>query len=358
MKVRNLIMPSMNINQCTVTLTRKCNLRCNFCYAKKTEYMDTATLEYENLKRIVDFCNEAKVKFIVFTGGEPTLYPYLIDGLQYIKSKENKMLPTIATNGIKLEDYEFCKSLIDNGIGYIDISLKGKDSKECCEIVGLDCYQQQLTAIHNLSSLPIEFTCSIVITEDNVHSLCESVRNAHTNGAKQFSFTFIIDNAKSDYIDESYLIKHSPFKLIEAFLAQVDELNTITEEWWIEYSFPICVYTEKQLKILEGKMASPCQIHIENGITFDTDMNLIPCNMHFENMIGQLGSDFSSFTEFEDMAQNSTYRSTIDRLKQYPSNNCKSCKYLTSCYGGCPAIWNNYSYDALIKCKKDYYFHK
>ena len=348
-------MPKMSINQCTVTLTRKCNLRCNFCYAKKTEYMETANLEYENLKRIVDFCNDAKVKFIVFTGGEPTLYPQLIDILQYIKSKEHKMLPTIATNGIELEDLQYCKTLIDNGIGYIDISLKGKDSKECCEIVGRDCYQQQLTAIRNLSTLPIEFTCSIVITEDNVYSLCDTVRNAYSNGAKQFSFTFIIDNEKSEYSDEAYLKKHNPFALINAFLSQKDELNAITEEWWIEYSFPICVYTEEQLKLLEGKMASPCQIHIENGITFDTDMNLIPCNMHFENRMGRLGTDFSSYEEFVETTQNTIYRSTIDRLKQYPSDTCKSCEYLDSCYGGCPVIWKNYSYEVLMRFKDEYY---
>ena len=43
-------MSKMNINQCTVTLTRKCNLRCNFCYAKKTKYLENDILEYNNLK--------------------------------------------------------------------------------------------------------------------------------------------------------------------------------------------------------------------------------------------------------------------------------------------------------------------
>ena len=352
-------MSKINISQCTITLTRKCNLRCNFCYAKKTKYVETATLKYENLKNIIDFCNDAKVKFIVFTGGEPTLYPYLLEALQYIKNKENKMLPTIATNGIKLEDLQFCRLLADGGIGYIDISLKGKDSKECCKIVGRDCYKQQLIAIRNLSSLPIEFTCSIVITEDNVHSLCETIRNACNNGAKQFSFTFIIDNEKSNYsaesYAESYLLEHSPFALIEAFLSHMDELNTITKEWWIEYSFPLCVYTEEQLSLLEKKLAAPCQIHTENGITFDTDMNLIPCNMHFENRIGKLGVDFSSYEEFKRITQKFIYRSTIDILKQYPSDNCKSCKYLDFCYGGCPIMWKNYSYDAMIKYKNKYY---
>ena len=67
-------MSKMNINQCTVTLTRKCNLRCNFCYAKKTKYMENDILEYNNLKSIIDFCNDGKVKFIVFTGGEPCIF--------------------------------------------------------------------------------------------------------------------------------------------------------------------------------------------------------------------------------------------------------------------------------------------
>lgn len=348
-------MSKMSISQCTVTLTRQCNLRCNFCYAKKTEYMETANLEYENLQKIIDFCDDAKVKFIVFTGGEPTLYPYLFDILQYIKSKKNKMLPTIATNGIRLEDLQYCKLLIENGIGYIDISLKGKDSKECYDIVGKDCYQQQLAAIRNLSSLPIEFTCSIVLTEDNIRSLCDTVRNAHKNGANQFSFTFIIDNEKSDYSNEDYLKKHNPFALIETFISQIDELNSITEDWWIEYSFPMCTYTKEQLKLLKGKLASPCQIHIENGITLDTNMNLIPCNMHFENRIGQLGNDFSTFEEFQKLSQKSTYRSTINKLQQYPSDNCKSCNYLNYCYGGCPVIWKNFSYESLVKCKKEYY---
>lgn len=348
-------MSKMNLSQCTVTLTRKCNLRCNFCYAKKTEYMETAYLEYDSLKRIVDFCNDAKVKFIVFTGGEPTLYPHLIDILQYIKSKEHEMLPTIATNGIELQDLQYCKTLIENGIGYIDISLKGKDSDDCSKIVGRDCYQQQLTAIRNLSTLPIDFTCSIVITGDNVHSVCDIVRNACSNGAKQFSFTFIIDNEKNRLHDEAYLEIHSPFALIDAFLSQIDELNAITKEWWIEYSFPMCAYTKEQIKLLSGKLASACQIHIENGITFDTDLRLIPCNMHFDNKMEQLGTDFSSYEEFEEVSQKSTYRTTIDRLKLYPSDNCQSCKHLNLCYGGCPVLWKNYSYDALMNSKNKYY---
>lgn len=345
----------MNISQCTVTLTRKCNLRCAFCYAKKAEYSESNTIPYEELKKIVDFCNEAKVKYIIFSGGEPTLYPHLLDILEYIKNKNYKMQPTIATNGIALIDEEFCKKLIENGMSYIDISLKGKDSNECYEIVGRDCFLQQSAAIRNIAALPIDFTCSMVLTSANILSICDTVKNALDNGAKQFSFTFLIDNEKSTDNEDNYLQKYNPFTLIDSFCSQIDRLNSITKEWWIEYSFPICMYTPKQLTALKGKLASPCQIHTESGIIFDTDLNLIPCSMYIENRIGKLGVDFSSYEEFELFAQQPIYRDTIKLLKQFPSTECKTCEYLESCYGGCPVLWKNYSYNAMKMFKELYY---
>lgn len=344
-------MPEMNISQCTVTLTRKCNLRCAFCYAKKAEYSEFNTIQYEDLKKIVDFCNEAKVKYIIFSGGEPTLYPHLLDILQYIKDKRYKMLPTIVTNGVVLKNKAFCEELVKSGVSYIDISLKGRDGKECYEIVGQDCFLQQSAAIRNLSSLPIDFTCSMVLTQENIFSLCRTVENAHKNGAKQFSFTFLIDNEQSKENEEIYLNKHNPFTLIDAFCSQIDELNSITNEWWIEYSFPMCMYTSKQLTSLKGKLASPCQIHTESGIIFDTDLNLIPCSMFIENRMGKLGIDFSTYREFKLFAQRSVYKDIIKTLKQLPSTECESCKFLESCYGGCPVLWKNYSFDAMKKLK-------
>ncbi|HQM00957.1 MAG TPA: radical SAM protein [Ruminococcus flavefaciens] len=351
-------MPKMNISQCTVTLTRKCNLRCAFCYAKRAEYSETDTIKLDDLKRIVDFCNEAKVKYIIFSGGEPTLYPHLIDILAYIKSQNYEMSPTIATNGIVLKDIDFCNKLVENGMSYIDISLKGKDSKECCEIVGRDCFLQQAAAIRNLASLPIEFTCSMVLTPANVFSLCDTVKNAIQNGAKQFSFTFLIDNEKSKDNEDIYLQKNNPFALIDAFCSQIDKLNSITKEWWVEYSFPMCAFTSEQLAALKGKLACPCQIHTESGIIFDTDLNLIPCSMYIENRIGKLGVDFSSYEEFEMIAQKSVYRDTIDKLKNLPSTECESCQYLESCYGGCPVLWKNYSFDTMKKHKEMYVIKK
>lgn len=340
------------LNQCSVVLTRDCNLRCNFCYVKDAGYCKNEMVSLDDLKKIVDFCCSAKMKYIFFTGGEPVTYPYLNDILIYIKQQKHKMTTAVASNGVLLENYQLCKQLIDNGLDYIDISMKGKNSQEWIDITGYDGYEKQLQCIKNLSSLSIDFTCSMVLTYDNIFSMCDSVKVAVENGAKQISFTFVIDN--DNYQDENipYLESHDPLMLIDAFISQMDKLDKITQDWWIEYSFPMCVYTEKQLETLQKKMASPCQMHKRNSVTFDTKLNLLPCDMYFNNKIGRLGEDFIDIEDFLKLREKNIYKDTIDKISRLPSEECGQCRYLEKCYGGCPVLWKKYSFEELQKYKE------
>lgn len=344
---------SKNLKQCTVVLTRACNLRCEFCYVKSAGYSETDFIEYKDLKSIVDFCTDSEVKFMFFTGGEPLTYPYLKEILNYIKEKQHPMVVAIATNGILLQKKGFCEDLIHHGVEYIDISMKGYDSKAWMEITGFDGLEIQYKAIQNLASLPIEFTCSMVITHQNVQYFLKSVYSAKRNGAKQFSFTFVIDNNNEIEKDYVYLQKNNPINLIDAFISQVDQLNSITEEWWIEYSFPMCMYTEKQLDILLGRLASPCQIHMKNAVTFNTKMELLPCDMYIKNKLGKLGRDFSSYEELIKLNENENYNDIMEDIRKLPADDCKLCKYLKHCYGGCPILWKNYSYATLMDFKRN-----
>lgn len=339
------------INQCSIVLTHGCNLRCSFCFAKRAGYDENDKIEYTDLQKIVDFCEEAKVKYIFFSGGEPLTYPYLLKILQYIKTRKHHIITAIATNGILLENINFCKDLVDCGIGYIDISMKGKDSQEWYEMTGYDGSKSQQQAIRNLSTLPVEFTCSMVVTPENVYSITENVKIAHDNGAKQFSFTFIIDNNNVQEKDLAYLQKNNPIKLVSDFLSQIDRLNAISDDWWVEYSFPLCLYTEHQRKLLEGRLASPCQVHLQNAVTFNTKLELLPCDMYIHQSLGRFGKDFFSYQDFKDFIKTPQYNEIIKPICKLPSEDCIACQYLDICQGGCPVLWKNYSFQALKEFK-------
>lgn len=340
------------INQCTVTLTRKCNLRCDFCYAKRTNYIADEFIELNSLKKVIDFCDDLAIKYLVFTGGEPTMYEYLLEVLDYINDGNKNVLPTIATNGIMFSDYLFLNKAIDKGLRYIDISLKGISEINCKNITGVDCLGVQMKTIKNLANSNIDFTCSLVITKDNVDHYCDVVRLAKENGAKQFSFTFIIDNEESIYKDLAYLERNNPFDLIGRFMNSIVQLNEIIDDWWIEFSFPLCFFTANQLTLLSGRLAAPCHVRKLNGITFDTNLNLIPCNMYFDEKIGNFGTDFESSSEFEELFLQGSYNREMQRINTTPSKECKNCDYYNECRGGCPVIWKNYSFEA-VKIFKD-----
>ena len=336
---------NQKIKQCTVVLTHDCNLRCQFCYAKRAGYRKDDFIDFEGLKRIVDFCSDAGIRYIVFTGGEPLLYPNILDAVKYIHSKDPNIGIAIPTNGILLNNLAFCNQLIDAGVEYFDISIKGRDSQDWLRQTGSDESVKQIRAIRNLSSLSVDFTCSMVVNFDNVDYFCDSVKLAYENGAKQISFTFVIDNDREDLIGIEYLEQNNPYLLIDRFLKQVDKLNKITSNWWIEYSFPLCFYTKAQMAMLNGKLASPCQVHKENAITFDTHMNLLPCDMFIDRSIGVFGQDFTTYDEFIQFAQGDSYKRIMKPMVDLPSNECNECQYLESCYGGCPVLWNKYSYE-------------
>lgn len=340
------------LKQCTIVLTRACNLRCDFCYVKDAGYDPKDMLSYENLLRIVDFCGEAGMKYIFFSGGEPLIYPHILDALNYIKNTKPTITSAIATNGVLLDDSNFCKNLVDTGIGYVDISIKGTDPTGWKNTTGYDGYLKQLCGIRNLATTSLEFTCSMVVTKDNVSTFCNAVQAAIDNGAKQFSFTFVIDNSESIAKNEKYLEENDPIALIDCFLSQTDRLNSITDDWWIEYSFPLCMYTKEQLKALTGRLASPCQIHKKNAVTFNTKMQLLPCDMYITHPLGKLGIDFTSFEEFKNLAEQPAYHKIMNSIRQMPSEECTTCEHLESCYGGCPVLWKNYSFEALTKFKK------
>ncbi len=93
--VENGIIPSVNYH-----LWKACNYRCKFCFGSFNDVKNNnlKQVEAENLlKKLVDFGFEK----ITFSGGEPTLCPFLPKLLEI--AKKGGMTTMIVTNGSKLD---------------------------------------------------------------------------------------------------------------------------------------------------------------------------------------------------------------------------------------------------------------
>ncbi len=114
-----------------IELSSICNLRCPMCYTITEDFksrVNVGFMDYELFKKIVNECVDGNVFSIRLSlRGEALLHKRFIDCIKYAKEKGIKEVSTL-TNGKKLLDRDFCKSMITAGLDWITVSIDGVDA--------------------------------------------------------------------------------------------------------------------------------------------------------------------------------------------------------------------------------------
>lgn len=112
------------INYLRLSLTDRCNLRCQYCMPErgidnKVSHEDLLTLEEVYL--LIEKFVELGIDKIRFTGGEPLVRRGIVDLIEKVNRLKGVKDLAITTNGLLLKD--MAKSLKDAGINRVNISL-------------------------------------------------------------------------------------------------------------------------------------------------------------------------------------------------------------------------------------------
>jgi radical SAM protein with 4Fe4S-binding SPASM domain len=112
------------------TITNACNLRCKMCgqwseegYIRKDKNVFRQLLILDDWKRLVDELAAHKISSLLIRGGEPFLFPGIIELLEYINSKD--IFISIDTNGTLLKKY--AADLLRIGKVHITVSIDGPE---------------------------------------------------------------------------------------------------------------------------------------------------------------------------------------------------------------------------------------
>jgi MoaA/NifB/PqqE/SkfB family radical SAM enzyme len=110
------------------TVLNACNLRCKMCgqwsetgYVKNKIVDANPQLDVSEWKRLVDEISSHKIRFILMRGGEPFLYPRIMELIEYINSKG--IFLSIDTNGTTID--KFAADLVRLGNMHITFSVDG-----------------------------------------------------------------------------------------------------------------------------------------------------------------------------------------------------------------------------------------
>lgn len=155
-----------------IILTDRCNLKCPYCRGLKGELK--GDLNLDKAKEILDSLFKEKLQNIRFSGGEPTLYPYLKDLV--LKCKENQVKRiAISSNGTA--NKKLYKDLIDLGVNDFSISL----DSGCCNVGekmtgGIkESWEKAKETIKYLSNY-VYVTVGVVFNEINVSTTLKTIK--------------------------------------------------------------------------------------------------------------------------------------------------------------------------------------
>lgn len=158
--------PENNTFDTLVTdITHRCNMECANCYIPNRNILDM------DLEKLYDLAKRLpkRTEFRLM-GGEPTVRKELPDIIRKIREIGHR--PTILTNGLKLGNMNYCKTLYNAGLKSLNISMNGADDDAVYKIMDeLECADRKMVALHNVHKLKMFININCIMqkgTNDHI----------------------------------------------------------------------------------------------------------------------------------------------------------------------------------------------
>jgi MoaA/NifB/PqqE/SkfB family radical SAM enzyme len=103
-------------------IIHRCNLRCRHCYFDLDELSDPRSLSKDDALGFVDYLGKNGVFNLSIAGGEPLMYPYIVEVVE--RGSSVGMAVSLSTNAHFLTE-QMAKDLRSVGLKVLQISIEG-----------------------------------------------------------------------------------------------------------------------------------------------------------------------------------------------------------------------------------------
>ncbi len=307
---KNQVIKAAGKKHIEVNLGKRCNNNCIFCMVPQ-ESLFREFADCEKIKKEIKKYFEDGYNSIGFVGGEPTIYPNIVEIISYAKSLGYKEI-NIVTNCKKFSDKNFLKSLLEAGLNRIVISAHSHIETIGDRLSGIaGSHRQKMKGILNVVNMQksrkhsFSAALTFIISRLNIDSLASSVDFFMKLGFNDFRINSI--NPAGNALENFNSVVP---KFVEIPNALKEIVSLAQEQGDVHLSFgdiPLCIINK--IPALK-KFASGKEDHIDSVCSF---------------------SDSSLKQEIlwvQDRKDN--LKSKLDI--------CSRCRYACDCEG----IWKNY----------------
>jgi radical SAM protein with 4Fe4S-binding SPASM domain len=306
-----------------LALTYRCNNDCAHCYNARPR--DFAEMDTPSWKAVIDRAWEAGVPHIVFTGGEPTLRPDLLELVAYAEAKGQ--ITGLNTNGRRLSDPAYVQQLVKAGLDHVQITLESHDPAiHDAMVCASGAWKQTVAGVKNALASPLFVMTNTTMLRCNAPSLGQTLRFLGELGVPTIGLNALIYAGKGVSVGNG---------LEESELQPLLELARLSTE---TYSQRLIWYTPTQycnFDPMELELGvKGCTAALYN-MCVEPDGAVLPCQSYYQPLGNLLADPWDSIWNHELAVSLRERKLVLDK--------CQACNLLAECGGGCPLYHQAYS---------------
>lgn len=332
-----------------------CNNRCLYCYAAEgcrelSQSQDVMDFGYA--QEVMTEMKRCNAEHCLLIGGEPTLYPRLLDLIRFGTKIGLKM--KLVSNGRRLSDREFVRQLKDAGLVHSSVSIEGATAEKHNEVTQAQSFQESCEGLQNLINEDVSCNSILTISLLNLDDVIPLARMVHGFGAKNILYNFSLPSVGVQGIESCS--SPNPQQCADVISAAYLRLKDEGIKVSFFATLPLCLFGQDVLQqmMADGVIGRDyhCHIFYGTGAAFEPNGNVLPCT-HFVNspLFNAKGPDghLAYVGKFDQEWEEGIHKQFVKTAWQYPTKHCKTCDLWGKCFGGCPFLWMHFRPEDFIR---------
>ncbi len=311
-----------SISWSVIEVTDFCNFNCEWCYAASGYEcnIERHQMSFEQVKMLIDHLSDSNVKQVTFSGGEPTIYPYIKESISYAKNKG--MVVHMNTNCYVL-DKKKLKDLMDCGLSQIETNIDSIHPEKHDTIRGKSgSFEKTIETLKNAVEMDLTCVVQTVMTKHNEDEIMDIVKLAKSVGVHRYRLWDVMPSGtalgKSDIRPSDYL----------AMVKKVDEFASKTGAQSLESGEPLFPLDYKtKLDVIDFPCVCACGLLIN----ISTKGDVYFCATYRK----PLYNIFEAIENGENIAEFHKLKLAEFLKKEGTPQKCTSCRFFDRCGGGC-----------------------
>jgi radical SAM protein with 4Fe4S-binding SPASM domain len=299
-----------------LALTYRCNENCSHCYnARPRNYPEIDTHSW---MKIISELWDIGIPHICFTGGEATLRRDLPDLITHAEAQGQ--ITGLLTNGRRLADYGYTKSLKAAGLDHVQITIESAHAAIHDQMVrAKGAWEDTVAGIRNSLELGLFVMTNTTLLQANAYHIQETIDFLAELGVPTIGCNALIYSGKGKEVGTGI-----PEEDLAPLLDIVQETTQSHNQRLIWYTpTQYCHFDPVQMQ-LGVKTCTAAQYNM----CVEPDGGVIPCQSFYESLGNILHDRWESIWNHE--------LALWLRERKYIPDSCKGCAVLQECGGGCP----------------------